>query len=37
VEFTSREGSARDYDALMQRLSHVNAGTHFSRDQMNER
>jgi predicted transcriptional regulator len=37
LEFTSREGSARDYDALMKRLNHVNAGRHFSRDEMNER
>ncbi len=37
VELTSREGSARDYDALMKKLSHVNAGRHFSRDELNER
>jgi predicted transcriptional regulator len=37
VEFTSREGSVRDYDALMKKLSHVNAGRHFSRDELNER
>jgi predicted transcriptional regulator len=37
VEFTSREGSAQDYDALMKKLTHVNAGRHFSRDELNER
>ena len=36
-QFTASDGDVRDYDALMKRLSHVNAGGHFSRDQMNER
>lgn len=37
VEFTAREGSARDYRALMKSLSSVDAGRHFTRDEMNER
>lgn len=37
VEFTSREGTAQSFDTLMNSLSHVNAGRHFSRDEMNER
>jgi len=37
TQFTASDGDARDYDALMTRLSHANAGGHFSRDQMNER
>lgn len=37
VEFTSRSGSGQEFDSLMRRLRHVNAGRHFSRDEMNER
>jgi predicted transcriptional regulator len=36
-QFTARSGSSQDFDALMQRLKHVKAGSHFSRDEMNER
>lgn len=36
-EYTSREGSAQEFDALMNRLAYVNAGRRFSRDEMNER
>lgn len=36
-QFTGRNGSAQEFDALMKRLEHVNAGRHFSRDEMNER
>jgi predicted transcriptional regulator len=36
-QFTSRSGSAAEYDSLMRRLQHVEAGRHFSRDEMNER
>jgi hypothetical protein len=36
-QFTSREGSARDVDALMDRLGHVRAGRRFGRKEMNER
>ena len=37
VEFTSSEGNAQSYDALMKSLSGVDAGRHFTRDEMNER
>jgi predicted transcriptional regulator len=37
AEFTSREGGAREYRALMKSLRHVDAGRHFTRDEMNER
>jgi hypothetical protein len=36
-EITSRDGSAQEYEALMSRLKHVNAGRRFTRDEMNER
>jgi hypothetical protein len=35
--YTSRTGTGREFEALMRRLSHVRAGRHFSRDEMNER
>ena len=37
LQFTAKQGSAEEYKALMQRLRHVKAGRHFSRDEMNER
>jgi predicted transcriptional regulator len=37
VEFTASEGDAQSYDALMKNLSYVDAGRHFTRDEMNER
>lgn len=37
VEFTAREGNAKAFDALMKDLRSVNAGRHFTRDEMNER
>jgi hypothetical protein len=36
-EITSRDGSVQEYEALMSRLKHVNAGKRFTRDEMNER
>jgi len=36
-QFTAQSGGAREYDALMKRLKHVEAGRRFSRDEMNER
>jgi hypothetical protein len=36
-QFTSQSGSSQEYDALMKRLKHVQAGQRFSRDDMNER
>ncbi len=35
--FTATAGDAQSYDALMERLSHLDAGRHYSRDEMNER
>lgn len=36
-EFTAREGDARSFDALMTSLDAIDAGKHFSRDELNER
>jgi predicted transcriptional regulator len=36
-EFVSRSEPVLEYDEVMRRLSHVNAGRKFSRDEMNER
>jgi hypothetical protein len=36
-QLTSQSGSTQEYDALMKRLKHVQAGRRFTRDQMNER
>lgn len=36
-ELTARSGSVQEYDALMKRLKHVQAGRHVTRDEMNER
>ncbi|HLZ93023.1 MAG TPA: hypothetical protein VKQ28_15025 [Candidatus Acidoferrum sp.] len=36
-QFTARAGNVQEYDALMRRLQHVDAGRHFTRDEMNER
>jgi predicted transcriptional regulator len=35
--FTASEGNLESYDALMKSLSHVRAGRHFTRDELNER
>jgi predicted transcriptional regulator len=35
--FTAQSGDAEQFDALLRRLRHVNAGRHFTRDEMNER
>ncbi len=37
LQYTACSGTAQDVDSLMKRLRHVNAGGHFSRDEMNER
>lgn len=37
VQFTARSGSRREVESLMKRLRHVDAGRHFTRDEMNER
>lgn len=36
-QFTQSAGDGQGFDALMNRLRHVNAGRRFSRDEMNER
>jgi hypothetical protein len=36
-QLTSQHGETQSYEALMERLSHVRSGRHFSRDEMNER
>ena len=36
-QFTESAGDAQGFDALMQRLQHVDAGRHFSREELNER
>ncbi|MGC2112341.1 MAG: hypothetical protein WA655_22670 [Candidatus Korobacteraceae bacterium] len=35
--FTAQAGDEREFDALMRRLSHINSGGPYSRDEMNER
>ena len=37
AQFTQSAGDAQGFDALMKRMNHVNAGRHFSRDELNER
>jgi hypothetical protein len=36
-QFTSKSGRGAEYESLMKRLRHVNAGRKFTRDEMNER
>ena len=36
-QFTQSPGDAQSFDALMKHLEHVDAGRHFSRDELNER
>jgi len=36
-QFTAANGTAQEFDALMRRLRHIEAGRRFSRDEMNER
>jgi hypothetical protein len=36
-QFTAQSGGAQEFDALMNRLKHVQPGRRFSRDEMNER
>jgi len=37
AQFTASEGDAQSFHALMQQLRHVDAGGHYTRDEMNER
>ena len=36
-QFTASEGDAESFDALMKNLRNVDAGGHFTRDELNER
>jgi len=36
-QYAAQLGSAQEVDSLMKRLSHVQAGRQFTRDEMNER
>jgi len=36
-QYTAQANGPNEFGALMQRLGHVRAGRHFSREQMNER
>ena len=36
-QFTANDGDAQGFEALMDRLKHIDAGGHFTRDQLNER
>ena len=37
AQFAQGAGDGQGFDALMHRLQHVDAGRHFSRDELNER
>lgn len=37
AQFAANAGDTQSFDTLMKRLKRVDAGQHFSRDQMNER
>ncbi len=37
THYTGQAGAAQELHSLMERLRHVRAGRHFSRDEMNER
>ena len=36
-QVTAQTGGVQEFEALMKRLKHVQAGRHFTRDEMNER
>lgn len=37
TQFTQNAGDAQGFDAMMNRMNHVDAGRRFSRDELNER
>ena len=37
LQFTAQAGNGQEVNSLMKRLRHINAGRHFTRDEMNER
>ncbi len=36
-QFAASEGDVQSFDALMRRLRHVDAGKHYTREELNER
>ncbi len=36
-DYVARSGATGDFDGLMAHLGHIDAGRHFTRDEMNER
>jgi predicted transcriptional regulator len=36
-DFVRQSGTGQEFDSLMKRLSYVDAGRHYTRDEMNER
>ena len=36
-QFTDSDGDVQGFDALMSRMKHIDAGGHYSRDELNER
>jgi predicted transcriptional regulator len=37
AQFTARSGDTQGFDAIMERLKHIDAGQHFTRDESNAR
>jgi len=37
AQLNASTGEAKEFDAMMKRMRHVEAGEHFTRDEMNER
>lgn len=37
TQYTADEGDAQSFDALMRRMRHVDAGRHYTREELNER
>jgi predicted transcriptional regulator len=37
AQFTASSGDTQSFDAIMKRMKHVDAGQHFTRDEMNAR
>jgi len=36
-QFTESDGDAQGFDALMERMKHIDSGGHYTRDELNER
>jgi predicted transcriptional regulator len=37
MQYTADRGDVQSFDALMRRLQHIDAGRHYSREELNER